>query len=159
MFLIRIIPSESSENIADAYLTHLFTMHPFSTPLKTSENRQVFWCFHGIEKGCIGNRLVKKYWNSETDTWCLNLIKSDLAWQHIEVNFILVIYLLNLYHSNCFTFKIGIFSRQGEDIRLICLKACCYLRSCQSSLVPPTLTYSLCKATGVHIQLTQSPKK
>ena len=33
-------------------------MHPFSTPLKTSENRKVF-CFQGVEKGCIGNKCVK----------------------------------------------------------------------------------------------------
>ena len=28
---------------------------PFPYPLKTSENRKVFWCFRGVEKGCIGN--------------------------------------------------------------------------------------------------------
>ena len=33
-------------------------MHPFSTPLKTSENRKVF-CFQGVEKGCIGNKCVE----------------------------------------------------------------------------------------------------
>ena len=32
------------------YLTHLFPMHPFSTHLT------VFWCFQGVEKGCIGNK-------------------------------------------------------------------------------------------------------
>ena len=40
-------------------LTHFFPMHPFSTPLKTSENHKVFWCFQGVEKGCIGNEWVK----------------------------------------------------------------------------------------------------
>ena len=39
-------------------LTHLFTMHPFSTPLKTSENRKVFGCFQGVEKGYIGKKWV-----------------------------------------------------------------------------------------------------
>ena len=40
--------------------------NPFSTnvpllyPLKTSENWKVFRCFHGVEKGCIGNEWVKK---------------------------------------------------------------------------------------------------
>ena len=34
-------------------------MHPFSSPLKTSENRKVFWCFQGVEKGSIGNKWVK----------------------------------------------------------------------------------------------------
>ena len=40
-------------------LTHSFQMHPFSTPLKTSENRKIFYCFLGVEKGCIGNKWVK----------------------------------------------------------------------------------------------------
>ena len=31
---------------------------PFFYPLKTSENRKVFWCFQGIQKGCIGNECV-----------------------------------------------------------------------------------------------------
>ena len=38
-------------------LTHLFPVHPFSTPLKT-ENLMVFWCFQGVAKGCIGNGWV-----------------------------------------------------------------------------------------------------
>ena len=33
---------------------------PFLYPLKTSENRKVFWCFQGVEKGCIGNEWVKQ---------------------------------------------------------------------------------------------------
>ena len=32
---------------------------PFLLPLKTSENLTVFWCFQGVEKGCIGNELAK----------------------------------------------------------------------------------------------------
>ena len=32
-------------------LTYLFPMHIFSITLKTSENRRVFWCFQGVEKG------------------------------------------------------------------------------------------------------------
>ena len=32
---------------------------PLLYPLKTSENLTLFWCFHGIEKGCIGNKWVK----------------------------------------------------------------------------------------------------
>ena len=30
----------------------------FLYPLKTSENHTVFWCFQGVEKGCIGNEWV-----------------------------------------------------------------------------------------------------
>ena len=33
---------------------------PFLYPLKTSENRKVFLCFQGVEKGCIGNKWVNK---------------------------------------------------------------------------------------------------
>ena len=37
-------------------------MHPFSTPIKASENPKVFWCFQGVEKGYIGkNGLNLKY--------------------------------------------------------------------------------------------------
>ena len=55
----------------------------FLFPLKTPENRKVFWCFQGIEKGRVGNELVnmqpvkKKFmdrtqtfhylWNFQTD--------------------------------------------------------------------------------------------
>ena len=31
----------------------------FFYPLKTSENLTVFWCFQGVEKGCIGNEWVE----------------------------------------------------------------------------------------------------
>ena len=30
----------------------------FLYPLKTEENLTVFWCFQGVEKGCIGNEWV-----------------------------------------------------------------------------------------------------
>ena len=30
----------------------------FLYPLKTSENLPVFWCFQGLEEGCIENKLV-----------------------------------------------------------------------------------------------------
>ena len=31
----------------------------FLYPLKTSENRKVFLCFHGVEKKYIGNKYIK----------------------------------------------------------------------------------------------------
>ena len=37
---------------------------PFLYPLKTSENRKVFWCFQRVEKGCTGNEWV----NANTKT-------------------------------------------------------------------------------------------
>ena len=33
---------------------------PFFYSLKTSENPKVFWCFQGVEKGCIGNEWLNK---------------------------------------------------------------------------------------------------
>ena len=39
-------------------LTHLFRMHSISTPLKHLKNLTVFWCFQGVEKGCIGNKWI-----------------------------------------------------------------------------------------------------
>ena len=32
---------------------------PFLYSLKTSENRKAFWCFQGVEKGCIGSKWVR----------------------------------------------------------------------------------------------------
>ena len=32
---------------------------PFFYPMKISENRIVFWCFQGVEKGCTGNKWVR----------------------------------------------------------------------------------------------------
>ena len=34
----------------------------FLYPLKISENCKVFWCFQGVEIGCIGNKWVKHFW-------------------------------------------------------------------------------------------------
>ena len=33
----------------------------FLYPLKISENSKVFFCFPGVEKGCIGNEWVKEF--------------------------------------------------------------------------------------------------
>ena len=33
---------------------------PFLYPLETSENRNFFWCFQGVEKECIGNKWVNE---------------------------------------------------------------------------------------------------
>ena len=48
-----------------AYRISTFVLNaPFLTALKTSENRKVFWCFQGEEKGCIGNNRIKALqWN------------------------------------------------------------------------------------------------
>ena len=40
------------------YLTHLITMHPFSTPWKLRKTLSFFWCFQWVEKECTGNKWV-----------------------------------------------------------------------------------------------------
>ena len=41
------------------YINPFLPKEPFLYPLKTSENRKVFWCFQEVEKGGIGNEWVK----------------------------------------------------------------------------------------------------
>ena len=71
---IRILLKGSEEyhfspKIFYSYLLHYHLTFPrflnpfvpnatFFYPLKTSENLTVFWCFQGVEKGCIGNKWV-----------------------------------------------------------------------------------------------------
>ena len=42
--------------------------------LLNTENRKVFWCFQDVEKGCIGNKWVKKYpilqWKFQGQKFC-----------------------------------------------------------------------------------------
>ena len=51
-------------------LTHL---HPFSTPLKTSENLTVFWCFQGLEEGCIGSKCVNSFLANSLNVYPLKI--------------------------------------------------------------------------------------
>ena len=52
-------------NLTDGNLIRVFNPFvpnaPFLYPLKTSENRDVFWCFQGVEKVCTGNEWAKEY--------------------------------------------------------------------------------------------------
>ena len=43
----------------------------FLYPLKTSENLTVFWCFQGVEKGCIGMNGLS--WLKNTVFWVLSI--------------------------------------------------------------------------------------
>ena len=52
-------------------LTHSFPMQHFLT---------VFWCFHGVEKGCIGNDWVKA---------CVSIINTKQFCHH-HINFMLI---------------------------------------------------------------------
>ena len=45
--LYKNVTPSFQENITSNYITHLFPMPPFSTPMKTLENCNVFWCFQG----------------------------------------------------------------------------------------------------------------
>ena len=42
------------------FLNQSIPKAPFLYPLKISINLTVFWFFHGIEKGCIGNKRVNR---------------------------------------------------------------------------------------------------
>ena len=65
-------------------LTHLFQMHPFSTSWKKSENHKIFWCFKGVEKGCIGNKWVTKVWN-----FCLSIFIFVFICYALFINFMI----------------------------------------------------------------------
>ena len=44
-----------SLNSVQEFINPFFPNAPFLYPLKTSEKIMVYWCFQGVEKGCIGN--------------------------------------------------------------------------------------------------------
>ena len=52
-FKCRLIPF--NQKFLKLYLNPFDPNAPFLYPLKTSENRNVYWCFQGLGKGCIGN--------------------------------------------------------------------------------------------------------
>ena len=63
-----LILSSSAANFNAAHNMFLLqTFNPFVPnasflyPLKRSENRKIFLCFQGVDKGCIGNKWAKTY--------------------------------------------------------------------------------------------------
>ena len=46
--------------LEQSFINVFFPKSPFLSPLKT-ENLAVFWCFQGVEKGCIGNEWVNPF--------------------------------------------------------------------------------------------------
>ena len=42
-------------------LTHFWIMFPFNLP-ENSRKPLIFWCFQGVEKGCLGNEWVNLSW-------------------------------------------------------------------------------------------------
>ena len=55
----RTTPVAALKHLVKYFINPFVPNAPFSYPLKTRENRMVFWCFQGVEKGCIGYEWVK----------------------------------------------------------------------------------------------------
>ena len=51
--------SRLKETTLSELSTHIFPMHPFSTPWKDEKTVRFSDVFGGVEKGCIGNKWVK----------------------------------------------------------------------------------------------------
>ena len=55
---------DNSQTILHETFEDFITFNPFVPNahflyfLKTSENRKDFWCFQGVEKGCIGDKWI-----------------------------------------------------------------------------------------------------
>ena len=47
---------EKEKGVSHLAFKPFFPNVPFLHSLKTSENLMIFWCFQGVEKGCIGNK-------------------------------------------------------------------------------------------------------
>ena len=77
---LLIVPSLKlvlSVHLYTRWLVHLFPNTSFLCPLKTSENLTVFWCFQGVEKGCIGNKWVNVHFcKSKLHYSCLISLKT-----------------------------------------------------------------------------------
>ena len=98
-------------NIHTFCLIHSFPMHPLSTPLKTSENRKVFWCLQGVEKGYIGNEWVNSYIDS-----------TDLNPHHSMVS-------ITSYYLRCFIFIVFLPIHLQNEILPPAKRCQCYLIS------------------------------
>ena len=65
-FSNKLLKQETPPNMLQEHQTAFYCyFNPFVPnasflyPLKTSENRKIFWCFQGVKKKCIGNEQVK----------------------------------------------------------------------------------------------------
>ena len=73
--------NKTKRNLKD--INPLLPIAPFLYPLKTSENRQVFWSFQGVEKEYIGNKWIKI---SEAEKLMFSLFNQkswDIFWIYI----------------------------------------------------------------------------
>ena len=79
-----------------------FPNAPFLYPLKTSENRKVFWCFQGVEKECIEN-----YWvNSISFLFSYRVVFGILfargSWKRALTDFLYYpLIIQNIYQRSC----------------------------------------------------------
>ena len=55
----RTTPVAPLKHLLKYFINPFVPNAPFFYPLKTRENHMVFWCFPGVEKGCIGDEWVK----------------------------------------------------------------------------------------------------
>ena len=53
--------NQSGFKPGNSCVNHFFPNALFIYPLKTLENCKVFWCFPGIEKGCIGKKWINEF--------------------------------------------------------------------------------------------------
>ena len=83
-WLVDYIPKPINQFVSNAH---------FIYPLKTSDNLTVFWCFKGVEKGCIGKEWIRNAINktfSKVNNIILNLCNGakktfkDIAEEEVE---------------------------------------------------------------------------
>ena len=60
------------------YINPFVSNAPFLYPLKTSENRKVFWCFQRVKKVCVGNKWLKERTLFGWKVYEINLLKEFL---------------------------------------------------------------------------------
>ena len=99
---------------------------PFLYPLKTLENLTAFWCFQGVEKGCIGNKLVKQeslyMWmcgiiytsRHKSIAYCVRkiMMKGMVLWLygfHVMANFCIFANKIFAFVNKCDDFFLSIF--------------------------------------------------
>ena len=70
---------------SDLYINPFVPNAPLLHPLKTSENRKVFWCFQGVEKGCIGNEWIERFLMISNNYLLTHLLINELTHTLVQV--------------------------------------------------------------------------
>ena len=91
---------------------------PFLYLLRTSENVTVFWCFQGVEKGCIGIEWIKKKWFCQ-------------CWRKKKNNLISFRHNLISFHFDLIWLKIFPALRDHDENKAFLLVLCypCHMQS------------------------------